>query len=36
VREHSVAVLRVVVDPHIDMFSRREAIGLEWQATSLA
>lgn len=34
--EQNVAAQRVVIDSHIDMFSRRESITLEWQTTPLA
>ncbi len=34
--EKNVAAQRAVIDSHIDMFSRRESIALEWQTTPLA
>lgn len=34
--EKNVAAQRAVIDSHIDMFSRREPIELEWQTTPLA
>ncbi len=32
--EQNVAAQRAVIDSHIDMFSRRESIALEWQTTA--